>query len=236
MVLTTSRGIIRLLFLLPLLLLLLLLLPAPPPITQPCNRPLLCTAKVVPLSHPIAPSPPPPLKQDLVAEAGRVGLPLNVICLNAAMSVLARSGRWYEALDLLAKMRRGAPLRDVGVADSEQARSPWKHPPAEREGEGAGAEQPVLFLPKPDTITFNAAISGESDPVLMGMVLLLSGAECVCVCFFLVFDVLCCLLTSPCRVWFFGCLLGYVGAVPEVYSTFTHTYVVFLNRAARCVQ
>ena len=89
-----------------------------------------------------------------------MGLPLNVICLNAAMSVLARSGRWYEALDLLTKMRRGAALRDVGVADPAQGGNLGDNPLVEREGEGA--KRPVLFLPEPDTITFNAAISGES--------------------------------------------------------------------------
>eukprot|EP00752_Nemacystus_decipiens_P002534 g2377.t1 len=93
----------------------------------------------------------------LIAEAGRVGLPLNVICLNAAMSVLARSGRWYEALDLLTKMRRGAALRDVAVTDSDrQGGSLGGNPVVER---GTGGGKPVLFLPEPDTITFNAAIS-----------------------------------------------------------------------------
>lgn len=89
-----------------------------------------------------------------------MGLPLNVICLNAAMSVLARSGRWHEALDLLTKMRRGAALRDVGVSDSDAKRNLRENPLVGREGEGEG---PVLFLPEPDTITFNAAISGESN-------------------------------------------------------------------------
>lgn len=86
-----------------------------------------------------------------------MGLPLNVICLNAAMSVLARSGRWYEALDLLTKMRRGAALTDVGLADSDQERTPRENPLRE----GGGEMKPALLLPEPDTITFNAAISGE---------------------------------------------------------------------------
>lgn len=95
-----------------------------------------------------------------------MGLPLNVICLNAAMSVLARSGRWYEALDLLSKMRRRALLVDVG-ADAEQG----KRKPAggallardaeEEEEEGVAGAPSGLVLPQPDAITFNAAISGE---------------------------------------------------------------------------
>ncbi|CAM9569916.1 unnamed protein product [Ectocarpus sp. 4 AP-2014] len=96
----------------------------------------------------------------LIAEAGRVGLPLNVICLNAAMSVLARSGRWYEALDLLSMMRRGALLVDVdgggGGSGADQGMG-FREPRVE--GEEASSS-PMLVLPEPDTITFNAAITG----------------------------------------------------------------------------
>lgn len=94
----------------------------------------------------------------LIAEAGRVGLPLNVICLNAAMSVLARSGRWYEALDLLSMMRRGSLLVDVdgGGSGADQGTG-FREPRVE--GEEASSST-MLVLPEPDTITFNAAITG----------------------------------------------------------------------------
>ncbi|CAN0087565.1 unnamed protein product, partial [Scytosiphon promiscuus] len=96
----------------------------------------------------------------LIAEAGRVGLPLNVICLNAAMSVLARSGRWYEALDLLSKMRRRALLIDVG-ADAEQGKMKLAGGAllSRDADEGLAGAPSGLVLPEPDAITFNAAIS-----------------------------------------------------------------------------
>ncbi|CAN0259287.1 unnamed protein product, partial [Hapterophycus canaliculatus] len=96
----------------------------------------------------------------LIAEAGRVGLPLNVICLNAAMSVLARSGRWYEALDLLSKMRRRALLVDVG-ADAGQGKVHLAGGGllTRNAEEGEAGASPELVLPEPDAITFNAAIS-----------------------------------------------------------------------------
>ncbi|CAN0505960.1 unnamed protein product, partial [Ectocarpus sp. 12 AP-2014] len=95
----------------------------------------------------------------LIAEAGRVGLPLNVICLNAAMSVLARSGRWYEALDLLSMMRRGALLVDVdggGDGSGADQGTGFREPRVERE---EASSSTMLVLPEPDTITFNAAIT-----------------------------------------------------------------------------
>lgn len=97
----------------------------------------------------------------LIAEAGRVGLPLNVICVNAAMSVYARNGRWYEALDLLHKMREQQSLRNVRnigssrVGTSEEAEEASAHYKAE------GMEQRPLTLPLPDAITYNVAIRGR---------------------------------------------------------------------------
>lgn len=117
-----------------------------------------------------------------------MGLPLNVICLNAAMSVYARSGRWYESLALLAKMRDGVLLTEVGVQNNNhhnqqqgQRRRRRREEPrdagvggvgaggksgtgmgtATATGTGAGVS-PRLALPRPNTITYNAAISGES--------------------------------------------------------------------------
>lgn len=84
---------------------------------------------------------------------------MNVICLNAAMSVFARSGRWYEALDLLGKMRRGALLSEV-AGGADQGRI-MREPRAEMVAGSAWASSSLLPLPEPDEITFNAAISGE---------------------------------------------------------------------------
>ncbi|CAM9465088.1 unnamed protein product, partial [Choristocarpus tenellus] len=50
----------------------------------------------------------------LLAEAHTSGIPLTVICCNAAMGVFARSGCWSQALELLSNMQdkgtEGAPL------------------------------------------------------------------------------------------------------------------------------
>lgn len=88
----------------------------------------------------------------LIAEAGRVELPLNVICLNAAMSVFARNGRWFEALELLTMMRDRARLRDV-VGVDDQSGLLGEPPPPEDSSSS-------LRLPDPDVITYNAAIAG----------------------------------------------------------------------------
>lgn len=60
------------------------------------------------------------------------------------MSVLAKSGRWLEALNLLDKMRRGTLLVEVGDG-----------------GDGNGEKRSSLTLPVPNDITYNAAINGD---------------------------------------------------------------------------
>lgn len=78
------------------------------------------------------------------------------------MSVYARNGRWYEALDLLHKMREQQSLRNVRnigssrVGTSEEAEEASAH-----KDEAERMKQRPQTLPLPDTITYNVAIRGR---------------------------------------------------------------------------